>query len=72
MAGESPAIADIERSSKRVQGLKDQLSESLYQQALKWYGREYGRRASREILKAKYHRGSDGEKKSKAAESSFT
>ena len=61
--GEAPAIADIERSSKQVQGLKTQISDSLYQQALEWYGREYGRRAGREILRASYHRASDEDKK---------
>jgi len=63
VVGEAPAIADIERSSKRVQGLKTQLSENLYQSALKFYGREYGRRAAREILRASYRRASDEDKK---------
>jgi len=64
-AGEAPAITDIERSSKRVQGLKTQVSEDKFQEALQWYGREYGKKAKREILKASYHRASDKSKKEK-------
>lgn len=63
VAGEAPAIADIERSSKQVQGLKAQVSTDKYQRALKWYGREYGRRAAMAIRKARYRKASDGDKR---------
>ena len=61
--GVAPAISDIDRTSSQVKGLKSQVSESLYQQALTWYGREYGRRATRAIFAAAYYRGTDEEKR---------
>lgn len=60
--GEAPAIAGIERSSKQVQGLKKQVSSERFQDALKWFGREYGRRATRLITTSKYKKATDEDK----------
>lgn len=61
--GQAPAIADIERSSTQVQALKTQISGTLFQEALKWFGREYGRRASETLFTGDYFRATDEEKK---------
>lgn len=52
--GFAPAFSDIERSSDRVKGLKAQMSSTGFQNALKYYGQEYGRRATRLIATSEY------------------
>lgn len=61
--GQTPTIADIERSSSHVQLLKTQISENLFQRALQFFGKEYGRRATRLISTAAYQRANDEDKK---------
>ena len=63
--GFAPAISDIERSSSRVKELKTQLSEAAFQSALKYFGREYGKRASRLISTIAYRRADAEDKKKK-------
>ena len=60
--GEAPAIADIERSSKKVQGLRKQVGPKRFQAALKFFGREYGRQATSRIRDNDYRRASDEDK----------
>lgn len=61
--GQTPTIADIEKSSSKVQGLKQQISSDKYQDALKWFGKEYGRRTTRLLKTSKYTRSTDEEKR---------
>lgn len=61
--GESPAIADIERSSKQVQGLHSQIGDKRFQSALKFFGQQYGRQATRLVASVAYRRASDEDKK---------
>jgi hypothetical protein len=61
-AGHSPTITRWDSSSK-VRGLKTQVSIDKFQDALKWVGREYGRRATRLLKTAKYKRASDEDKR---------
>ena len=63
--GFAPAISDIERSSSRVKELKAQLSDVAFQSALKYFGREYGKRASRLISTIAYRRADAEDKKKK-------
>jgi hypothetical protein len=60
--GFAPAIGDIERSSERVKGLKAQLSPAAYQNALKYYGQQYGKSASRLIATSEYKRAAADDK----------
>jgi hypothetical protein len=62
-AGQGPAVSDLERSSTKVQGLKAQLTREKYQDALKYFGEQYGRLANRLIKTTKYTRASDEDKK---------
>ena len=62
-AGFSPAISEIDRTSSRVKGLKEQLSDERFTEALKFYGREYGRRATKLITTRVYRNATDEEKK---------
>lgn len=61
--GQAPAIADIVRSSKLVQQFKAQKPEAVFLAALKFFGREYGQRATRAIQKTDYRRASDEDRK---------
>jgi len=63
--GFAPAIADIERSSSKVKGLKERLSDTAYQNALKFFGTEYGKRASRLIATSEYRKAAAEDKKDK-------
>jgi hypothetical protein len=64
-AGHGPAISDIERSSAKVQELKQQLDQKAYQSALKYFGREYGRKAISMLGSYEYRTATDEEKKQK-------
>ncbi len=61
--GEAPAIAEIERSSSKVKGLKRQIGPDRFQAALKWFGREYGQRATRRIRQNDYRKATDADKR---------
>jgi hypothetical protein len=61
--GQAPTISDIERSSTKVQGLKSQVSSEKYQNALKYFGEQYGRLTTRLLKTTKYQRASDEDKK---------
>lgn len=61
--GEAPAIAEIEKFSSKVKGLKQQLSPERFQAALKFFGREYGEQATKRIRDNDYRKATDAEKK---------
>jgi hypothetical protein len=61
--GQTPTIADLERSSTRIQGLKAQVSPEKFQNALKYFGREYERQTGRLLRTTKYQRATDEDKK---------
>jgi hypothetical protein len=61
--GQAPTIADLERSSTRVQGLKAQVSSEKFQKALQYFGSEYGRRTARLLKTTRYKRATDEQKK---------
>lgn len=62
--GESPTTKDADKGSTRVDQLKIQIGDTRFQTALKFFGIQYGKRASRLIFTKEYRRGTDEEKKS--------
>lgn len=58
-----PTVADITYSSDRVKQLKVQIGEDKFQDALKYYGREYGLAAQKKINSGSYKGKSDEDKK---------
>lgn len=60
--GQAPTIADLEKSS-RVKGLKSQVTSERFQEALQWFGQEYGKKATRLLRTTKYQRATDESKK---------
>lgn len=53
-AGFGPTISDIERGRGRAQELKEQIGEEKFNEALKFFGSEYGRRATRRMTTKGY------------------
>jgi hypothetical protein len=62
-ADEPPTTKDHEKSSTRVKGLKEQISEAKFTSAIIWANRYYGNKATSLIRKASYRRASDEDKK---------
>ncbi len=62
-SGFAPTTSDVERTSTKVKGLKEQLSEDRYQEALEFFATEYGRRATKLITTRDYRNATDEDKK---------
>jgi hypothetical protein len=60
--GYAPTVADIERNSEKVKGLKSQRSEEGFQNALQFYGRAFGKQATKQIKTNEYRKASDEKK----------
>ncbi len=63
--GNAPTISDIEKTSSRVKELKEQIGEDKFQEALIWYGTEYGKKATRMVDGGNYKKSTDEDKKKK-------
>jgi len=61
--GQLPSITDVEKTSSRVKGLKEQISEAKYTGAMKYYRRELKTRVERIVRSGKYRAMDDEEKK---------
>ena len=62
-AGNAPTISNIEYASSRMMALKEQIGDDKFQEALKFFGREYGEKAKRIIDGGKYKKEDDEGKK---------
>ncbi len=61
--GNVPAISNIEYSSSRMKTLREQIGDDKFQEALKFFGKEYGEKAKRVIGGGKYKKADDEGKK---------
>lgn len=61
--GESPTMSSIEKSSKRFKQLKEQIGDDKFNEAIKFYGTEYGKKANARIEATSYKNKTDEEKK---------
>ena len=57
--GNAPTISNIEFSSSRMRELKEQIGDDRFQEALKFFGREYGKNAQNVISGGKYKKEDD-------------
>lgn len=58
----APTITEIYKYSERVKGLKAQIGDAMFTEALKFYGSKYGEKATKEINSRIYQRLSDEDK----------